>query len=119
VVHEDAILAMPSHGTCENCALDIPAETGEARRVFAVANPDHVLLDDRSGIELLDHVMSGGADQFDPRGPWPSGLATLATIPARSAQTITRRVSEPPLSSVGRAFSGRVSGRPTDTVGGC
>ena len=37
----------------------------EPRDVVAVADPDHVLLDDRAGVELLGHVVGGGADQLD------------------------------------------------------
>ena len=49
----------------EDEALDVAADPHQVVDLVAVADPGHVLVDDRAGVELLGHVVGGGADQLD------------------------------------------------------
>lgn len=41
---------------------------GPCRDIVGVVHTDHVLLDDRTGIEFGGHVVAGGADQLHAAG---------------------------------------------------
>jgi len=47
-------------------ALDVASDPDQVRDLVAVADPGHVLVDDRAGVEFLGHVMGRGPDQLDP-----------------------------------------------------
>jgi hypothetical protein len=70
-VAQDPVLAVPFHRPREHRSLDVGTATPKRVHVIAVRDPDHVLLDDRTGVELLGHVVGGGTDQLPPA---PVGL---------------------------------------------
>jgi len=64
-VQQDAVVYVPAHGAGQHDALDVAAQAAEVFGVVAVVDAQDVLLDDRAGVEVLAHVVGGGADQFD------------------------------------------------------
>src|ERR1700727_920104 len=63
-VADDPVLAVPLHRAGQDATLDLGALPHERRHVVGVADPDHVLLDDRPGVELLGHIVRRRADQL-------------------------------------------------------
>ena len=61
-VSDDAVLAVPPHGTGQRGAFDVSAEACQVLDGVTVIHPDDVLLDNRPLVELFGHVVSGGAD---------------------------------------------------------
>src|ERR1017187_6994953 len=55
---------MPGHGAREHAALDVPSLARERLGGVVMAHGLHILLDDRTLVQILGHVMGGGADQF-------------------------------------------------------
>src|SRR6201994_2006304 len=66
VVEQHPVLRVPGHRPGQDLRLDVPAGLGEALRGERVVHPDHVLLDDRSLVQVRGHVVGGSADQLDP-----------------------------------------------------
>src|SRR5262245_47431825 len=64
-VQQDAVFDVPADGTRQDDAFDVAAEAAEVVGVVAVVDAADVLFDDRSRVEVLRHVMGGGADQLD------------------------------------------------------
>lgn len=56
---------MRGDGAGEHDPLDVAADPDQVRDLVGVADPDHVLVDDRPGIELGGDVVGGRADQLD------------------------------------------------------
>ncbi|SUS06260.1 exported hypothetical protein [uncultured Defluviicoccus sp.] len=64
-VDEDPALDMPLDGSRQDDVLDIPAHHHQALGAMAVTDTLDRLLDNRSLVEVLSHIMSGGADNLD------------------------------------------------------
>ena len=52
--------------TGEDHPLDVPPDRDQVLGGVGMADPGHVLLDDRALIEVDGHEMGGGPDQLDP-----------------------------------------------------
>src|SRR6185503_12268480 len=63
-VANHAVLTVPLHRTRQRGALHVRAALLELGNRLAVRHADHVLLDDRAGVELLGDVVGGGPDQL-------------------------------------------------------
>ena len=61
-----AVLAVPPDGPGEGQAFGVPADGRQASADEGVVDPDDLLLDDRTLVEVGGHVVRGGADQLDP-----------------------------------------------------
>src|SRR5438067_1134012 len=61
-VLNDAVLAVPLHGTGEHGALDLSAQGGELRDSVLVRDGHNVLFDDGPSVELGRHVVRGRAE---------------------------------------------------------
>src|SRR5215475_14374555 len=64
-VEQYPVLRVPGHRPGEDLCLDVTAGLGQALRGERVVHPDHVLLDDRTLVQVRGYVVGGGADQFD------------------------------------------------------
>lgn len=64
-VDQYPVLEVGGDGAGEDDALDVAADTDQVGDLVGVADPDHVLVDDRAGVELGGHVVGGRADQLD------------------------------------------------------
>ncbi len=64
-VLDDAVLAVPPHGTGQGGAFDVGAQSRQVPDRVAVIDPDDVLLDDRPVVEFFGHVVSSRADELD------------------------------------------------------
>ena len=64
-VEQDAVVEVGLDRAGEDEALDVAADPHQVVDLVAVADPGHVLVDDRAGVELLGDVVGGGADQLD------------------------------------------------------
>nr|ABM53575.1 conserved hypothetical protein [uncultured bacterium CBNPD1 BAC clone 1664] len=67
-VQEDPVLQHPAHRPGQHPALDVAALAHQVLRLVAVADPLHVLLDDRALIEVGGDEVGGGADHLHPPG---------------------------------------------------
>jgi hypothetical protein len=81
-VLNDAVLAVPPHGTGQSGAFDVCAESRQVPNGMAVIHPDDVLLDDRPVVEPFGHVVSGRADELDI---WLLGTSIRPTLLASAA----------------------------------
>ncbi len=63
-VQQDPMLDVPAHRPGERHALDVAAHTRQLGDAVGVVDPRDLLLDDRSLVELLGHVVGGGADEL-------------------------------------------------------
>ena len=50
----------------DNTAPRVGAKAGQILDGVTMVDPDDVLLDNRPLVEIFGHVVSGGADEFDP-----------------------------------------------------
>ncbi len=66
-VQQNPVLAVRLDRPGQGDPLDVGAQAPQAPDVVAVRDADHVLLDDRAGVELLGHVVRGRSDQLTPR----------------------------------------------------
>ena len=64
-VPDDAVLAVPQHRSRQHGALDVGAEAHQVFDAVPVIDPHHVLLDDRSLVEVFGDVVRCRADEFD------------------------------------------------------
>ncbi len=62
---EDAILNMPHHRPGQDGALDLPTDAPEFSRAMPMVNTVDILFDDRASIELIRHIVGGGADELN------------------------------------------------------
>ena len=65
-VEQDPIVEVGDHRAGQHQPLDVAADPDQVVDLVAVADPGHVLVDDRAGVELGGDVVGGGADQLDP-----------------------------------------------------
>ena len=56
---------MPDDGAGENGSFDLTTDPPEVPDIVALVDPLHVLIDDRTGVEVGGDVVGGRADQFD------------------------------------------------------
>src|SRR5437764_7586631 len=71
------VLAVPCDGAGQHHALDVGSLADHVLQPVPVGHPDQVLLDDRSLVEVLGHVVRGRADELDP--PLPGALVRSGT----------------------------------------
>lgn len=64
-MHEDSVLNMPFDGTGQNHPLNRTSNALQLINIIAVADPLNILLDNRSAIKLLGHVMGSRPDDLD------------------------------------------------------
>ncbi|MCY1422496.1 hypothetical protein D9M71_381800 [compost metagenome] len=65
-MHQHAVFQVVAQATGQDHLLDITAETHHVFDAVAMADADHVLLDDRAGIQLFGDVVAGSTNQLDP-----------------------------------------------------
>src|SRR5690349_18072724 len=63
-VQQHAVLAVPLHGAGQHLALGVAADGGEILHRVRMVHPRHVLLDDRTLVQVGGHVVRRGADQL-------------------------------------------------------
>jgi len=64
-VDEDAVLDVVTHAPRQRHTLAIPPEAQQILRRMEMLHTDHLLIDDRPGIQIRRGVMAGGSDQLD------------------------------------------------------
>src|SRR5487761_1079431 len=64
-VEQYSVLRVPGHRARQDLGLDVAAGLGQPLGRQGVIDPDHVLLDDRSLVQVGRHVVCGRADQLD------------------------------------------------------
>jgi len=62
---QNAVLQMPAHGAGEHHALQVAALLDQIAYLVAVRHADYVLLDDRTIVQHLCHVVAGRSYQLD------------------------------------------------------
>ncbi|MNT77545.1 hypothetical protein D3C72_2166730 [compost metagenome] len=62
---EDAVLDMPFHRTRQHDAFNGPPDPLQLADIMPMADPLHILLNDRSAVQLFRHIVGRCTDDFN------------------------------------------------------
>jgi hypothetical protein len=65
-IDENTLFGVPADSTCEHTRFDILTRLDKLESRAIVTNPLDILLDDRSFVEIVSHIMRRRADDLDP-----------------------------------------------------
>lgn len=66
VMHQNTVLNMPFNRTRQHNPLNRTADPLQLVHIIAVADPLHVLLDNRSAIQLFCYIVGSRSDNLNP-----------------------------------------------------